>query len=171
MRKQYPWFKVYSLDLLANGLSTYFTDAEVGVYYKLYAAAAISSTPGLIALDANDPRDLKALAQRLHTRKSFLTTTIAKLQRKGKLNQNEEGIHITAWRLDQEGVQPPLPGVGDHARVPKRGRQEKGEAPPDIWSGDQDPDKYAKQKHGHMVKGGRKQRGEAPPHLLKGLEK
>jgi len=141
VRKKMTWFKVYPEDWLANGLAVFLSLAESGVFLRLQCAAANSPNRGTIQMAPGTPYPPETLARKLRVKRNILTKTLNKLERIGRVTQDGEGIHITNWLEDQPTVQPPLPGLGNHAKVPKK-RHEP----------DQDPDKFVKGKYGHMVK-------------------
>lgn len=141
MRKQLPWFKVYPEDWLADGVTLFLTPAQRGVFISLLAVAHCNPNPGTIQAAPGTPYEPAILARRCRCKQSLLTATLTKLEQVGKVTQDEEGIHITSWLEDQEGIQLDFDGK---PHLPKGGKRGKG-----ISS---DPDKFIKGKYGHMVK-------------------
>jgi len=117
VRKQMSWFKIYPEDWLANGLAVFLSLAESGVFVRLQCAASNSPTRGTIQMAPGEPYPSETLARKLRVKKSILTKTLNKLEKIGRITQDRDGIHITNWLQDQGGVQPPLPGIGDHTRI------------------------------------------------------
>ena len=129
MRKQLPWFKVYPEDWLADGVTLFLTPAQRGVFISLQAVAHTCPDRGTIQAAPDQPYEPATLARRCRCKLNLLTATLNRLEQVGKITRDHEGIHIANWLEDQEGIQPPLPGIGDHTKAPKRPQTKKQLAP------------------------------------------
>lgn len=140
MRKQLPWFKVYPEDWLADGVTLFLTPAQRGVFISLQAVASTSPNRGTIQASPGTPYEPTTLARRCRCKINLLTATLNRLEQKGKITRDSEGIHIIGWQDDQEGVQLDLEGKPHPPQIKKRGRPVSD-----------DPDKFKKGKYSHMI--------------------
>jgi len=95
------WIKLYCYERLHGSVAFQLTPEERSVWDELLCLAGLCGLDGLIA--DRDRRSLphSYIAHELHISGKLLERTLTKCFEEGRLTEDEEGIHITNWRLYQ----------------------------------------------------------------------
>lgn len=129
-----PWIKLYPIDCLQGSIRYQLEPDERGVWYDLLNFAAICIVPGIISDKDNRPYPHSFIANRLNINVELLEKTLAKCEEEGRINEDDNGIHITNWKDYQSEYE---------RQKPYRETKKQKE---------QDSDKYIKGKYGRIIK-------------------
>lgn len=135
MRGEYrrPWLKLWALECLEGSIRYQLDAAERGTWYDLLALARISGVEGQISDRDSRPYPHSFIASRLNISLDLLEQTLEKCQAEGRVTEDEQGIHITNWKVYQSEYERQKP------------YRQKGRI-------SEDPDKFVKGPLSHMVK-------------------
>jgi hypothetical protein len=128
-----PWLKLWAIECLEGSIRWQLSAEERGTWYDLLALARICGQEGTIG-----DRDDRAfphvfIANRLNIPLELLERTLKKCEEEGRLTEDDKGILITNWKVYQSEYE----------------RQKKYRVKPE---GEDDKDKFRKQKHGDLVR-------------------
>ena len=93
------WIKLYPVDSLDGSIRYQLEPDERGVWYDLLLFSTICIIPGTIADEDNHPYPHSFIANRLNIPLELLERTLKKCIDQGRLQENENGIHVTNWAL------------------------------------------------------------------------
>jgi len=93
-----PWIKLYPIDCLQGSIRYQLESDERGVWYDLLNFAAICAIPGIISDKDNRPYPHTFIANRLNIDVDLLERTLTKCIDEGRIDENDNGIHITNWK-------------------------------------------------------------------------
>lgn len=128
------WIKIYPLDCLQGSIRYQLEPDERGVWYDLLNFAAICALPGTISDKDARPYPHSFIANRLNIDIELLERTLTKCEEEGRINENDNGIHITNWKDYQSEYERQKP-----YREAKKEKERK-------------PEDYIKGKYGRNVK-------------------
>lgn len=95
------WIKLYPLDCLQGSIRYQLEADERGVWYDLLNFAAICAIDGVISDKDSRPYPHSFIANRLNVDLKLLERTLAKCAEEGRIQENDNGIHITNWKAYQ----------------------------------------------------------------------
>ncbi|GAI45443.1 unnamed protein product, partial [marine sediment metagenome] len=107
---------------------------ERGVWYDLLNFAAICAKPGMISDKDERPYPHDFIANRLNIEVELLERTLKKCIEEGRINENDNGIHVTNWKEYQSEYERQKP-----YREAKKGKE-------------REPEDYKEGKYGKNVK-------------------
>ena len=95
------WIKLYPIECLNGSIRYQLTSEERGTWYDLLNFAAICTNHGTISDRDNRPYPHNFIANRLNISVQLFETTLTKCIDEGRVTEDEQGIHITNWKLYQ----------------------------------------------------------------------
>lgn len=127
------WVKLYITGWLHGSIRWQLEPEERGVWADLIAMAGECGKDGKICDNDGRPYPRDYIAGQLNIPQVLLDTTIAKCRHEGRLEDNDDMIILANWKSYQSEYERQKPY-----------RDKKVE--------EDDPDKYARQKHSGMIK-------------------
>jgi DnaD/phage-associated family protein len=100
-RWQRRWIKIYPIECLEGSIRYQLEADERGVWYDLLNFAAVCVEPGTICDRDNRPFPHSFIANRLNIPLELLERTLKKCCEEGRIDENDNGIHITNWKVYQ----------------------------------------------------------------------
>ena len=95
------WIKLYPVECLDGSIRYQLEPDERGVWYDLLNFSAICTNAGTISDRDGRPFPHSFIANRLNISLELLDRTINKCKEEGRLDEDENGIHIINWRYYQ----------------------------------------------------------------------
>ena len=95
------WIKLYPMECLNGSIRYQLTSEERGTWYDLLNFAAICTNHGTISDRDGRPYPHDFIANRLNISSELLEKTLKNCIEEGRVTEDEEGIHITNWKLYQ----------------------------------------------------------------------
>ena len=95
------WIKLYPIETLNGSIRYQLSSAERGVWFDLLCFSSLCSNTGDICDRDGKTYPMDYIANRLNIKMALLKSTLQKCVAEGRIVFDDNGIHITNWKLYQ----------------------------------------------------------------------
>jgi len=95
------WVKLHCDGILNGSIAYQLEEAEQAVWMKLIAFAGVINRDGQISDNDGRPFPRQFIMHRINTTEDHLESTLKKCITEGRITEDEQGLHITNWKIYQ----------------------------------------------------------------------